>query len=190
MVLSTHIVAPPDYDYSAIVDKLIMQFGDKVLLKYVEDLWLEYSQLAKTVNAKTYRQFLTRHGLSTGRQRPVVYIGTGGNPYSDSYLHVCADYTFYVDISPQSIVDRQFRQKLAQWATTLNADELLPHIHANEAAVISELTDSLATILTLSAYKSTLELHRQTFIKAHYTPAKPGKIIDNIRKLMQRLPGR
>jgi hypothetical protein len=187
MVVLIHIVGPPNYDYSTITDKLIAQFGDTFVLKYVEDLWTEYSLLAKVVCAKTYRQFLTRHGLATGRQRPIIYIGSGGNPYMADYLHIEADYKFYVDISPQSIAGRDFRIKLAQWVSALNADEILPRLHANEPAVIAELKGELETLLTLSVYKSTLVLHRNIFTKAQYTPAKSGKIIEQIGKILGRV---
>jgi hypothetical protein len=186
MVVLIHIVGPPDYDYVSITDKLIAQFGDTFVLKYVEDLWAEYSQLAKVISEKTYRQFLTRHGLATGRQRPIVYIGGGGNPYMDDYLHIGADYKFYVDISPQSIASRNFRIKLAQWVSTLNADDILPRLHANESAAIAELTNELETLLTLSVCKSTLVAHRNVFTKAQYTLSKSGKVVEHISKILGR----
>lgn len=187
MVVSVHVVGPPNYDYSVITDKLITQFGDTLLLKYVEDLWVEYVHAAKTISAKTYRQFVTRHGLSTGRQRPVVYIGCGGNPYMDDYINIEADYKFYVDISPQSIANHQFRLKLPLWIATLNADDILTRIHADEHGIIAELTGELAALLTLSTYKSTLLMHRQIFVKMQYLPTKSAKIVEAIDKQMRRL---
>jgi len=145
--LIIHISGPSGSGKTTLGNKLKEKFGNKIIIKDIDDLRDEFTnkyygnKSFTVINKKAYQEFIDEY--VNKQQKPLIFVGLNHMPWwhKNLYYNMHSEYNYYIDIDDMTIV----KQKC------LRALETLSGISNNEVAINNIINHNTQFIKSLFA---------------------------------------
>jgi adenylate kinase family enzyme len=141
-----HISGPSGAGKTTLGDKLIMKYGDKIVVKDIDNLRLDFIKKEypgfkiDKWNAKKYQEYIDNF-IKKNNKKPLVFVGLNHMPWwnKNLYYNMRPDYKFYIKLNAQTV----FKQKCGRFIEDVfikSKERMLNDIIKNEDKTMKHIS--------------------------------------------------
>lgn len=185
-----HISGPSGSGKTTLGDKLKDKFGNKIIVKDIDDLRVEFIEKYygnkewSVIDKKAYQKYIDNY--MNNQNKPIIFVGLNNMPWwhEDLYYNMHSTYNYYIKIDDMTIV----KQKCLRLFENMPNDKFAMNDLVNNNELFIELTkrsidvncNAKETIKMNKKWNKDYEKQGYKFMSRELIFKKVSKILDEI----------
>jgi len=185
-----HVSGSPGSGKTTLGNKLKTKYGNKIVVKDLDDLFKEFMNASKSpFDPKKYQIFIDNF-IKTIKTKIIVFVGLNKEHLTETLYNIKPAYKFFIDLPIEINLERHFIREMNAWLTWMtnrDKDILFNQLVKDENDVIKGLSKSLKRTLQISKQRKFIESFAEMYKKEKYEFVSHTLIEKKIIKLINSL---
>jgi len=191
-----HISGPSGSGKTTLGNKLIDKFGDKIIVKDVDDLREEFIEHAygrsgiiqgKKIDKENYQKFIDNFVKKHSQRKPIVFVGLNHMPWwhKKLYYNLHSDYNFYIVLNSDII----FKQKCGRFFNPLcsaDRDSVMDDFMKNKSDALRNILSGLESECDYKLSNEYLNMWNRDYKQQGYKFMSREKIFAEVSKIIRK----